>query len=721
MKKFNIILLIYLLTAIHCFAQVGINTDGSQPDPSSGLEVKFVNKGFLPPRMNTIQRNGIATPAQGLLIFNTDCNDIQLYNGSGWLPVGNTGRLATPGTITGNLTPVSNVSGLVYSITAVPGASGYDWSVPAGSVITAGQGTNSITVTVGTTSGDICVSAYNQCYRGLVSCAAINLLPPPLTVTTTAVSAITQTTVTSGGNVTSDGGVSIQFRGVCWSTTTNPTLSNSYTTDGNGTGVYVSNLTGLITNTTYYLKAYAVNANGTAYGNEITFATWPTVTTTGVSGITQTTAASGGNVSAVGNTTITARGICWSLSPTPTLADSHTTDGSGSGIYTSAMTGLTGNTVYYVRSYATNSSGTGYGNEQSFTTSPVLGTVTTTPVTLITLTTATSGGNVTFSGGGSITARGVCWSTSPNPTTANSKTTDGTGTGIFTSSLTGLTANTLYYVRAYATNSAGTAYGNAVTFSTLLNPVIPTITTSATVIASSTTATSGGNILSDGGASIIFRGVCWSTSPNPTLSNSYTTDGSGTGAYVSNITGLTPATHYYVRAYTVNSAGTAFGSTLEIYSFFPGQSYQGGVIFYIDATGQHGLISATTDQATGVPWGCDNFSVAGISSNFGSGQANTTLIVNSGCGIAVTAAKVCDGLVLNGYSDWFLPALGELTVMYDNRFLIGGFTANWYWSSSEQPGANACCAQFQQFNGGSTWGYSGKSSTFMSTRAIRAF
>ncbi len=721
MKKVNLFIFIYLFAAVSCFAQVGINTDGTQPDPSAGLEIKFINKGFLPPRMNGDQRNSIASPAPGLLIFNTDCNDIQLFNGSGWLPIGNAGRLATPGAITGNITPVSNVSGLIYSISAVSGATGYDWTVPAGSVITAGQGTTSITVTVGTINGDICVSAFNQCYRGGVSCLAINLLPPPLTVTTTAVSNLTQTTVTSGGNVTSDGGASIQFRGVCWATTTNPTLSNSYTTNGNGTGVYVSNLTGLITNTIYFLKAYAVNSLGTAYGNEVMFATQPTVTTTGITGITQTSAASGGNVSPVGTATITSRGICWSVTTGPTISDSHTTDGAGSGVFSSSLTGLTGNTVYYVRSYAANSSGVAYGNEQSFTTSPVLATVTTTPITLITLTNATGGGEVTLSGGGGITARGVCWSTSPNPTTANSKTVDGTGTGIFTSSLTGLTANTPYYVRAYVTNSAGTAYGNAVTFSTLLNPAIPTITTAATTIATATTATSGGNILSDGGASVIFRGVCWNTSPNPTLSNSYSTDGSGTGAFVSNITGLTPATHYYVRAYAVNSAGTGYGSTFEIYSFVPGQSYQGGVIFYVDGTGQHGLISATTDQATGVPWGCDNFSVPGLSTGFGSGQSNTTLIVNSGCTIPVTAAKVCNDLVLNGYSDWFLPAMGELSVMYDNRFLIGGFTANWYWSSSEQPGANACCAQFQQFNGGTTGGYSGKSNTALSTRAIRAF
>jgi hypothetical protein len=96
----------------------------------------------------------------------------------------------------------------------------------------------------------------------------------------------------------------------------------------------------------------------------------------------------------------------------------------------------------------------------------VVPTITTTARTSITATTATSGGNITDDGGGSVTGRGVCWSTSQNPTIAGSKTTDGTGTGSFTSSITGLTPSTKYYVRAYATNSAGTGYGNNDTLTT---------------------------------------------------------------------------------------------------------------------------------------------------------------------------------------------------------------------------------------------------------------
>jgi uncharacterized protein (TIGR02145 family) len=130
---------------------------------------------------------------------------------------------------------------------------------------------------------------------------------------------------------------------------------------------------------------------------------------------------------------------------------------------------LTANTYYYVKSYATNSAGTAYGNELSFTTNPViLATILTTVPSSIASTTAISGGNITSDGGGSITASGVCWNTTTNPSITDSHTTDGTGTGSFNSNLTGLSMGTSYYVRAYAINSAGTAYGNQVTFNTLI-------------------------------------------------------------------------------------------------------------------------------------------------------------------------------------------------------------------------------------------------------------
>ena len=205
----------------------------------------------------------------------------------------------------------------------------------------------------------------------------------------------------------------------------------------------------------------------------------PTVTTTTASNITSTTATSGGNVTNDGGSAVTARGVCWSTSQNPTLSNSHTTNGSGTGNFTSSLTGLTAGTTYYVRAYAINSVDTAYGSQITFTTTAVAPTVTTTTASNITSTTATSGGNVTNDGGSAVTARGVCWSTSQNPTLSNSHTTNGSGTGNFTSSLTGLTAGTTYYVRAYAINSVDTAYGSQITFTTTAAPVSYTFSVSS--------------------------------------------------------------------------------------------------------------------------------------------------------------------------------------------------------------------------------------------------
>ena len=194
----------------------------------------------------------------------------------------------------------------------------------------------------------------------------------------------------------------------------------------------------------------------------------PVVTTADVTDIAASTAKCGGEVVMEKGYELSARGVCWSTSPNPTIGDNHTVDGEGKGSFESDISGLTESTTYYIRAYATNEYGTGYGEEKSFTTSAkTLPQITTANVTSITTNTAVCGGNVISDGGGTVTARGVCWSTSPNPTISNSKTTDGTGTGSFTSNITGLTANTTYYVRAYATNEYGTGYGEEKSFTTL--------------------------------------------------------------------------------------------------------------------------------------------------------------------------------------------------------------------------------------------------------------
>ena len=192
----------------------------------------------------------------------------------------------------------------------------------------------------------------------------------------------------------------------------------------------------------------------------------PVITTTAASSITSNSVVSGGNITFDGNDPITARGICWNTTGNPTIADQKTTDGSGKGTFNSSISELTPGTTYYVCAYATNSVGTAYGNVITFKTTATKPTLTTVAVTEITANSATSGGNISNDGGATVLARGLCWSTNPNPTTDSFKTTDGAGPGTFSSALTNLASGTIYYVRAYATNNIGTSYGNEVSFST---------------------------------------------------------------------------------------------------------------------------------------------------------------------------------------------------------------------------------------------------------------
>lgn len=381
------------------------------------------------------------------------------------------------------------------------------------------------------------------------------------TVITNEITDISSNSAKSGGNITSDGGVTVTARGLCWNTSPNPTINNYITNNGNGLGSFISDITSLQSGIKYYVRAYATNQAGTSYGNELQFNTLtiPTISTNSITNITGTTATSGGNVLTDGGATVTTRGVCWSINQNPTIADNHTTDGSGIGVFSSSITGLNFGTIYYVRAYATNSQGTVYGEERTFVTLN-LPEITTSSTSNITGSSAVLGGNVINGGGGSIIARGVCWSTTQNPTTMNSHTEEVTGTGVFTSVITNLSPNTNYYVKAYATNNAGTAYGNEISFSTTNG--YPAVTTTSATEITGTTATSGGNISSDGGYEITARGVCWSTSPNPTVANSHTSDSTGNGTFTSNLTNLSPNTTYYLKAYATNSITTSYGNEI---------------------------------------------------------------------------------------------------------------------------------------------------------------
>lgn len=384
------------------------------------------------------------------------------------------------------------------------------------------------------------------------------------TLTTSPVQAIMATTASSGGIVTATGGAEVTARGIVWDIQDSPTVSlSTKTIDGGGSGPFVGTISGLTPGTTYYLRAYATNSVGTAYGPELTFITAtlpPSVTTAPVSLASGGSATSGGNVTASGGLPILARGVVWGTISGPTIAlPTKTVDSLGTGPFTSMLTGLSPGVTYYVRAYSTNATGTGYGEERSFTIPVLVPGVMTQTVTNIGETRATGGGSITKTGGAPVISSGIVWDTTNAPTIALSTRILDSLLGIsFTGTLSGLLPGTLYYVRAFATNSAGTGYGEEVVFRT--NIALPSISTTVASSVTASTAIAGGTVLSSGGSAITERGVVWSVTPGPTvLLTTKTVDGSGTGSFTSQLSGLEPGRTYYLRAYATNSKGTAYG------------------------------------------------------------------------------------------------------------------------------------------------------------------
>ena len=411
------------------------------------------------------------------------------------------------------------------------------------------------------------------------------------TVVTTTITDVTATSAVVGGNVTSNGNINVTQTGVCYSTSQNPTISNHFVVGSSNTGAFTCSITGLSPSTKYYVRAYATNGAGTAYGEQKEFTTNSSIPTFQYAGTTYYVHPEVGTM-----TWQSAMDYCdnltyaghsdWFLPDKDELQAMYVYKSQIGGFVTTynsspieccywCSTELDYNNAY--RQRFDNGSWDYYGKGSYYRvrpvrkdgggggTTPTAPTVTTNEPSNVTNNSATCGGNVTSEGGADVIQRGVCYSTSQAPTTSNQVVTSGTGTGTFTCNLTGLSSNTTYYVRAYAINSVETSYGAQKSFTTGsggggTTPVAPTVTTIEPTNVTNNSATCGGNVTSDGGANVIQRGVCYSTSPNPTTSSQVVTSGTGTGSFTCNLTGLSANTTYYVRAYAINSAGTGYGT-----------------------------------------------------------------------------------------------------------------------------------------------------------------
>jgi hypothetical protein len=398
------------------------------------------------------------------------------------------------------------------------------------------------------------------------------------TVETVNVVRIDSTTVRVYCKVLNEGGDEVTERGIYWSTHNDPTDLDSITPCPTaGIGEYICELSGLAESTQYHVRAYAKNSYGIGKGDVLPFMTGaapgaPQVLTVEVINVTANSAQCQGNVTADGGSPLFERGVCWSTLPNPTVNDNHEALGNGLGNYIVTVSGLYPNTTYHVRCYATNRNGTGYGEDMTFTTEDGTPTVITSSVTTITATTAKGGGNVTSSGAGYVNERGICWSKSHGFDLSNciGHRANGGGEGSFTVDMDNLETNQTYYVKAYATNDYGTAYGDEVSF--IPTDGLPIVTMDSVRDVSQISAKGYGTVIYQGTSDVTERGICWGTSDNPTLDDclGHAHTGTGTGSFACVMEGLEPNSTYHVNAYAKNSSkGTAYGEPISFTTLQP--------------------------------------------------------------------------------------------------------------------------------------------------------
>ena len=396
--------------------------------------------------------------------------------------------------------------------------------------------------------------------------AAIRLIKLQVNLTTTGVSGQTSSQLVSGSNVTSTDTLTLSERGICYSTTTAPTILNSkVVASSTGTGSIAATITGLSPLTTYYIRAYAITTIGSVfYGSQVSGATTApvvTLTTTAVTVVGVTSLNSGGNITDDGGYAVSQRGVCWGTSPNPTKgASNFTINGSGTGSFTSNITGLDGGRLYYVRAYAITVNGTYYGAQQFNTTTAPSTSITTGAYSNVTAL-SVEGAATAFTNDGSypITEVGFCWGTSTTPTRIGSSyKANGTTVATFSNLNSGnaLIPGVTYYIRAYAYSESVnyTAYGAYVgPFTT--SSATPTVTTNAVTAFNAQSITAGGSVTLTNGIPVLDKGLCWDLWPNVPVKvdGKFVSAGAGDGTFSGTlITGLTFGTRYNILAYSTN-------------------------------------------------------------------------------------------------------------------------------------------------------------------------
>jgi len=476
------------------------------------------------------------------------------------------------------------------------------------------------------------------------------------TLNTLAATTITSSSATLNGEILNSGTPAYTERGFVYSLSSMPTVETTIkkvTASVTENKTYSAAVSGLALGQTYYVRAYAINTVGTAYStNDVNFKTvmsLPEVTTQEATNknIGAGTATFNGTIINAGDPGYTERGFVYGLVHNPSIESDtkKSVSGTGTGVFSSNLTGLTVGNVYYVRAYATNASGTAYGSEIVCDFTAVMPVVSTQAVTNISSTTATFNGAIVSAGDPAYTEKGFVYSTTNNPTISDTKkVVSGSGTGAFSANITGLFSDTKYYVRAYVTSSKGTIYGEEVNF--VFTATLPVVSTQAVTNINATTATFNGTVVNTGDPAYTERGFVYSTNNNPSINDTKkVVSGSGAGIFSANITGLTSQTIYYVKAYATNIKGTVYG---EEVSFTPSSPDY----FVLKDAGI--MVQKKDISSTKLTW--------------------------------ANAVNMCRNSTVGGYNDWRLPTVDELIMMYDERNTIGGFSTtpynDDYWTST---------------------------------------
>ena len=475
---------------------------------------------------------------------------------------------------------------------------------------------------------------------------------------------ITSSTAVLNAEILTKGVPSYSERGFVYALESNPTLENTIaqlTAKVTEEDLYSATVTGLELGEEYYVRGYAINEAGVAYStNVVSFKprqSLPELTTEHPTNISfgSGTATFNGTIVAVGDPAYTERGFVYGHDHNPTVEDDNKKEvtGNGEGAFSIKVTELEINTTYYIRAYAINEAGIGYGNEIKLEFNAEKPIVQTKEATDINIAggTATLNGAIESVGDPAYTERGFVYATVHNPTVEDDtkKVATGTGTGDFSANVSELEMNKIYYVRAYALSSQSISYGNEVTLD--FSQVLPVVTTQEVSDIDDTTATFNGTIESIGDPAYTERGFIYGTMQVPTLDEegvlTVSASGTGTGAYARTVSDLESGATYYVRAYAKVGTFMVYGN---IVSFL--------VPPYVVLS--TGLVVAKKDA----------------------GKANWD-----------NAHLLCDNSTLAGFNNWRLPTSNEIEFIYQNRFLIGNFTEEKYASYwCESSSSDSTCA-----------------------------